>query len=65
MPAEMWMFLVHVLAGIMLLVLALVAVNIRTSTGATPTRPATPWTNGVAAGEVLPRRNYEQPNANR
>jgi hypothetical protein len=75
MPADVWMFLVQVLAGIMLLVLALVAVNTYVD-----------WCHAYKAGhaldewrvaivragwceaagkEVLPRRDHVQLNANR
>jgi hypothetical protein len=74
MPAEMWMFLVQVLAGIMLLVLALVAVNtyVEWCHAYKAGRALNEWPVAIVragwceeAGEVLPRRNYVQLNANR
>ena len=74
MPAEVWMFLVQVLAGIMMLVLALVAVNtyVDWCHAYKAGRALNGWRVAIVragwceeAGEVLPRRNYVQLNANR
>jgi hypothetical protein len=74
MPAGVWMFIVQVLAGIMLLVLALVAVN-TSSTGChayKAGRALDEWRVAIvragwcdAAGGVLPRRDHVRLNVNR
>ena len=67
MPSEVWMFLVQVLAGIMLLVLALVAVNtyVDWCHAYKAGRALDEWRVAIvragwceAAGEVLPRRDH-------